>query len=256
MKKLICIYFCLLAGPILAQTGTSADQLFYEAQALQSSYRDGEAMLKYEEIVKAKPSHYESLCELVMLKSRIAGRTPDEAKKINYYYEAKNYAMQAYELKPNSAQSNYIMALGIGGAAQIASARQALAFSYEMRSYLDKALELDPKHAGAWHLLGRWHYKIANLGFTDVAIAKLFFGGIPKGASNQKAVECLQKAIALNQNEITYYYDLARVYENQNEIRSCVEVLEIASSFGVTTSDELEIQRRCRYMLKKYEYKY
>ena len=256
MKKLIYIIFCLLPGPILAQPGGNADRLFSEAEELLTTYRDGEAMMKYEAAVTLNPGHYQSLCQLVVLKSRIAGRTPDEAKKINYYHEAKDYAMKAYELEPNSAQSNYIMALGIGGVALVSSARQSLAYSFEMKDYLDKALELDPKHADSWHLLGRWHYKIANLRLSELTAANLFFGGIPEGASNEEAIKCLQKAIEYKPTDIIYYYDLARAYENIKDLVSCKSVLRTALEIEVTTSDELEIQRRCRFLLSTYEGRY
>ena len=204
MVKYICIAALLMPLGLHAQPKAQADVLYKEALALATSYRDGEAVMKFEEVVSVNPSHFQSLCQLVVLKTGIASRTADEAKKIDYFHEAKDHAMKAYELRPNDAQANYVMALGIGGVAMVSTTKEKIAYGYEMRQYLDRALKLNPAHAESWHLLGRWHYKIANLSFAEVTAANLFFGGVPKGASNQAAIDCLNKAIQYQPREILY----------------------------------------------------
>ena len=253
MVKLLCIIALLLPGLTAAQPTANADKLYKEALALATNYRDGEAVLKFEEVVSVNPSHFQSLCQLVMLKTSIGSRTSDEAKKMDYFHEAKEHAIKAYELRPNDAQANYVMALGIGGVAMVSSTREKIAYAYEMRDFLDKALKLNPSHAESWHLLGRWHYKIANLSFAEVAAANMFFGGIPEGASNQAALDCLNKAIQFAPKEILYYYDLARVYHDLDDDIAASEALRNGLNLKVTTSDELEVQRRCRALLREID---
>jgi tetratricopeptide (TPR) repeat protein len=246
------IVLCLLSFTVSGQAPSSA-QLMKEAQACIRSYKDGEALIKYEQVLAADPTHFQALCQAAVLKTKIGARTSDENKKRDYFLAAKDFADKAYDLKPNDAEANYVLAVCTGGVAIISSTRQKLAYAFQIKNYLDKALQLNPKHAGAWHVLGRWHYKIANLSFAEIATARMIYGGVPEGATTKSAIDCFQKAIQFDPGNIIYYYDLARVYEDQDDEDACKATLQMALDVTVRTSDELEVRRHCRAMLAEME---
>src|SRR5690606_31285083 len=120
-----------------------------------------------------------------------------------------------------------------------------------IKFYLDEAICVNPEHADAWQLLGRWHFKNANLTLPERSAYKLFFGSTPPEASNQEAVAALQNAIKFNPENIAYYYDLALVYKELDKPDLSIVTLLEAQDLKLLTSEELEISRRCKSLLNK-----
>jgi regulator of microtubule dynamics protein 3 len=159
--------------------------------------------------------------------------------------------MLAYGLNPEDAESNYIMAISVGNMAMVSGPRRRLEGINQAKIFIDQALQSDASHAGAWHLLGRWHFKMANLNLAEIAAARILFGGVGNEASNYKAIEALQQAIKYDAENIRYYFDLATIYKELNEKQACVSILEKALALDVATSEDLETARRCKMMLHK-----
>ena len=95
-----------------------------------------------------------------------------------------------------------------------------------MKEYAYRAVEMDPEFAPAWHLAGIWHSKLANVSRTERLAARLIYGSLPDGASNQKAVEYLNRAIDMDQNVILFKLDLAQHYQETGQKKRAVETLE------------------------------
>ncbi|NDK54308.1 hypothetical protein GWO68_00115 [Pontibacter sp. BT213] len=237
---------CAIAG-----SGLNTEQLLKKAEELMGNYRDSEALAMYEEVLLAAPDNYTALCKASFLNCRIGERITDEGTKIAFYTKAKQYATRAYELKPADAEANYAMAMALGATAMVSGPKQRLENINQMKSFLDAALAANNKHAGAWHLLGRWYFKMANLNFAEAAASKMFFGGVCGEATNEEAATALQTAIKYNPHNIQYYYDLATIYKEMKITEACTKTLEQAIALDVTTRDELELARRCKIMLQQ-----
>lgn len=257
MKQLILKWtFCILLGlsatPVCMADRKGTEQLLKEAEELMVNYRDSEALAMYEEVLAVTPDNYTALCKASFLNCRIGERLTDEGTKIAFYSKAKTYASRAYELNPTDAESNYVMALSIGSIAMISGPKQRLAGISQIKSFLDTALENNSKHAGVWHLLGRWYFKMANLNFAESTASKMLFGSVCGAASNEEAATAIQTAIKYNPANIQYYYDLATVYQEMKSVDACKHILEQAIALDVSTREELEVARRCKIMLQGY----
>ena len=242
----------ILPLTLLAQPG-SDQQLIKEAQVLLNSRKEGEALALYEKAIAREPDHFEVLCEAVELKTKIAFRTKDLDLRKAHLQTARTYAEKAYLLRPNDAHANYILALGRGGVAFVGSPKEKLRGAYELKKYLDKALNLNPKHAAAWYLLSKWNEAIADLNFAEVAAARLLYNGVPPGASVDNAVECMKKAVACDADNILYIFELARLYDELEEEEEVIRLLEKAMTLKVATSDELEVRKRCKTLWDAYQ---
>jgi regulator of microtubule dynamics protein 3 len=255
-KLQVWMFFLMLglaAAPMVAVAGKgSTEQLLKKAEELMGNYRDSEALAMYEEVLQAAPDNYTALCKASYLNCRIGERVTDEGTKVAFYLKGKEYASRAYELNPKDAESNYAMAVSLGAMAMVSGPKQRLAGITQMKSFLDAALASNKEHAGAWHLLGRWYFKMANLNFAEAAASKMFFGGVCGEATNEEAANAIQTAIKYNPMNIQYYYDLAMVYKELKSKESCTETLKQAIALDVTTKDELELARRCKIMLQEY----
>jgi regulator of microtubule dynamics protein 3 len=248
---LLIIILCIIC-PALKAEGNSAEneKLLKQAGKLLSSYKDSEALLIYEQVISSSATNYEALCKASFLHSRIGDRYSDETRKLNHFAKAREYAEKAYEINPKDAESNYVMALALGCKAMVSGPKERLVGINEVKSFLDAALADNNEHAGAWHILGRWYFKMANLNFAEKAAAKLLFGGVCGIVTNQDAADAIEKAITYNTHNIRYYFDLASVYSEMKDEKACIATLEKALALNLETQEELELSRRCRLMLK------
>ncbi|WP_299759737.1 hypothetical protein [uncultured Pontibacter sp.] len=251
---LSCVLCLAFPAVILAEGGESGNnELMKRAEQLLSDYKESEALLLFEEVIAKTPDNYEALCRASLLHSRIGERFSDETRKQAHFTKAKEFAAKAYELQPTDAQSNYVMAVSLGVNAMVLGPKERLTGIHQIKSFVDAALANNDQHAGAWHALGRWYFKMANLNFAEKAASKVFFGGVCGEATNEKAAEAIEHAIANEPDNIRYYYDLASVYKEMKNTTACVSILKKALTLTLDTKEELELSRRCSMMLQQQQ---
>ena len=260
MKRLcnIFLFSCILctSSPAAMAAGEPVagyEQLLQQARQLLSTYKDSEALQLYEQVLSVAPDNYEALCKASFLHCRIGDRYTDETSKTNHFSKAKLFAQQAYALNPEDAESNYVMAMATACEAMIAGPRQRLIDINEVKTFVDAALARDSRHAGAWHIMGRWYYKMANLNMAEKIASKMLFGGVCGEATNQEAAKALENAVAYDPGNIRYYFDLACVYAEMKDAAACTATLEKAISLQYETKEELELSRRCKIMLQEQQ---
>jgi len=183
---------------------------------------------------------------------RIGSRFTDETQKLQFFTAAKEHAQKALEVNPNGADGHYVMAASLNNLSMVTGLKDQIINLKIIKKHLDKALAIDPQHAQAWQLLGRWHYKAANLNILECTASKLLIGGVPVGASNYNAIQSLQNAIKYDPQNISSYYDLAIIYRDMKNKEKSIEVLEKAITLQLVTADDLELSRRCKAMLQSF----
>jgi tetratricopeptide (TPR) repeat protein len=120
---------------------------------------------------------------------------------------SERYARKCVALYPDSAQAHFVLALALGREANMAGGKRRIALSKEIKNEADSTLALNPGHVGAMHILGRWHYGIASLSWLEKSFAKIIYGGVPPGASMEKARSYFEQAIALDpKTPINHYW--------------------------------------------------
>ena len=138
-----------------------------------------------------------------------------EAEDRDLRREFANYALQAadaaHKMDPFNAWVNVTRAVAAGQVSRFASStREQISHSRDIKIYADRALEIDPELALAYHLRGRWHREVSKLGFMQRAVVSLVYGGLP-GASIEEAVENLRRATELEQRAF-HHLELGRTY--------------------------------------------
>lgn len=76
------------------------------------------------------------------------------------YERALADAERAVDLAPNDAEAHFELSRALGRTAQFRGVLQSLNLAARTSDALDRALELDPDHAGAWHARGLWHVEV------------------------------------------------------------------------------------------------
>lgn len=248
MKRL---FILLLVLSVSHMSFAQNHEMEAKADSLFNNFAEEEALELYQQILEEDPYNYTALWRTSLLYSRVGNLFDDEDRKKEYFQRGIELAEQALEADSTDVESNFVMSVAMGRQALIAGARDRVAAAREIKKYADRALEIDPEHPGVHHVLGRWHHRMANLSFGERTAAKILYGGIPDGSSNEKAIEHLQKAIDLNADFVLYHRDLALVYEEVGEekeaVRSCEEALEVETR-GAEDDDYKE---SCRDLIKK-----
>lgn len=252
MKKVLFLTLWLLAGVMLhgAWAQETVDQLKSRADSLYTHYQEQQALEVYKQVLDKSPRDYTALWRTSFLMARIGNRQDSKDAKKEYFNKAKAYAGQALDVDSTDAGSNFAMAVAMGRMALISGARDRVAASRDIKNFAERALKYDPDHAGALHVLGRWHLKVANLNFAERMAANVLFGGVPKGASEEKAVEYLERAVSLKPDFILYRYDLARAYDETGQEQKAIATLNKALTLSPRTPDDPGLLQECREMLK------
>ncbi len=247
-RALIFIGFVLFPAIIFAQQG---ENLKKQADSLYRNYEENKALQLYEQVIEEDPNNYEALWRASFLNSRVGNRADDESTKEQHFNRAIELAERALTIDSTDVQSNFVMAVAMGRKALISGAKSRVAASRDIKKYADRALEADPDHAGALHVLGRWHFKVANLGWFERAAANTLFGGIPGDASNEKAAEYIKKATEQKEDYILYYLDLAKVYEEMGQEDSARESCKEAISMESKVMGDDELKRECQELIQQ-----
>lgn len=253
MKKIFTFFILLtgVAGVGFTQESTLQSKLS-EADSLYEKFHEEKALNLYESVLKQDPDHYTALWRSSFLYSRIGYRLDSEDRQRNYYNTAIALAKRALQVDSTDAQSNFVMSVAQGRKAMISGARERVAASRSIKRYASQAIRLDSTHAGAWHVLGRWHLKVANLNFVERAAANTLFGGLPQ-ASEQNAVHALEKALELNPQYILYYYDLARAYKQIGKEDQAVATCRKALQREPLTPGDPRLLNQCEMLIQSVQ---
>ena len=109
----------------------------------------------------------------------------------------------------------------------------------------DAAIRLNPKSDYAWHVLGRWNYELANLNAALRFVAEAIYGKMPD-ASNERAAECFEKAIALRPDRVIHHVELGRTYAALGRKPEALAMLKKGLSLTSREKDDGESKDRAR----------
>ena len=213
MKRLLVILLICISANVNAQNSELTSALQLKADKKWKEAFDG-----FSKLLKTDSTNIEYLTSTAYLYCKLGNLKTVESERQAYFNQALYLAKKAAALNPNSAQAHYNIALALGRINEHASNKQKISNAKVIKSECDQAVKLDPKLAGAFHILGRWHRTIAGFNFIEKAMINTLFGGVPEGGSYEAAIDNFSKAILLEPNEIVHKFELAETYrERGNE---------------------------------------
>jgi tetratricopeptide (TPR) repeat protein len=174
---------------------------------------------------------------------------PKEADKIASVRQALAYAERARASAPAQCDPHLSVAICLGKLTPFLGAREKIDASRKIKIAADMAVKLGPQNDYAWHILGRWHQSLANIGGTTRTLAGIIYGGLP-AASNEEAVKCFQKAIALNPKRLVHVVELGRTYAMMGRVAEAKRHLETGLAMPDKEKDDPEAKQRGRTSLK------
>ncbi len=157
----------------------------------------------YSKAVALDSSNYHALWKLVRAYVDVGYAAQGEQQERDYFTAAR-LARRCVKLYPDSAESHFFLAVALGRTALKAGGKRKIELSKEIKFEAERTLALDPRHDGAMHVLGRWHYELANLNWVLRAFAKILYGGVPPGG-NKEAKAWFEKALAVVPNSPAHH---------------------------------------------------
>ena len=119
-------------------------------------------------------------------------------------------------------------------------------YAEQIRTAIDKAIELDPRNYQAYLSLGAWHSEIIFAGF----MAWLLYG-----ADEDESLDAYAKAleIAPYDNNVHYQYAVGLLKLNDGNLQQALHHLDIAAELPVRDAYQKIVQEKAMEMLSVLE---
>ncbi|MGB9764905.1 MAG: tetratricopeptide repeat protein [Candidatus Saccharicenans sp.] len=226
-----------LTGVMLAQ---SAEELIKNGDVFYAKWEDQNALNEYLKALQLEPKNYEALWKAargyVDVADLLSGSGKEvDKKKFEMYGQAVELARRAIQVNPNDTWGHFFLSAALGKKVLLQGKKEQIDASKLIKAEIEKAIELDPKNDLAYHALGRWHRRMAEIGGAKRALGSLIYGSIPKG-SFEESEKYLQKAVELNPEYINHHLELGRTYvamkkydQAEAEFNKCLTLPETSS---------------------------
>ena len=179
------------------------------------------AIDEYQAAYDLRNSNIKALYRLAMAKTYLAETLSGDAAEL-LYEEAAAHAQAAIEAAPDEPEAYFERARALGRLAQFRGIVSSLEIASEVKFNLEKTLELDPEHGGAYYVLALW-----NLNVPWVA-----------GGRSTQARPLLEKAIAAEPDMIIFYVSYAEILLDSGDLPAAKQQLQKVLTFPVETFRE------------------
>ena len=246
--------FALLALCLGAAPGALADpladcQAAYEAGDLAASRTAAEAA------VAADAESYTAHWKLARVLIDLGNRAEEKDDRQGLYELAEQHARRAVALREDDTWGHHYLAASVGKLALFHGGKKKIELSKEVRDEAQRAIELDPNNDKSLHIMGRWNREVANLSALKKLAAKVVYGGVPKGASNEKAVEFFQRSIAAAPEHVNHHLELGITYMEMRQYEDAVASFRQALALPDDDPNDPEYKAEARELLEKAERK-
>ena len=248
MYKASFISFSLLLNLAVAQ---SNDELYQNGLECRKNYKIQEGFDIFSKLMKADSSNSMYIAYGRYFYSRVRAQQKSDAEKMKYYKKAEYLSRKAIKLDDQNPEAHYAYALALGRINENASSSEKIKNSKLIKKEADRTIALEPKHAGAYHILGRWHRTIAGFNAMEKAMINTFYGGVPPGGSYEESAKAFQNAIVHEPDYILHFYELGLTYHEMGKDSFARGFLEKALKLPNKTPEDEENKRKCSDLLKK-----
>jgi tetratricopeptide (TPR) repeat protein len=141
---------------------------------------------------------------------------PDDVKsprRDSLYARSERLARRAVGADSLGADGHFALAASVGRASLSMGKKARIRRASLVRDEALKAIALNPRHDGAYHILGRWNAEIMRLSGLSRFFARSLLGaGVFKQASWDAAISNMERAVALDPGRLYHRLELAQIY--------------------------------------------
>jgi tetratricopeptide (TPR) repeat protein len=211
--RLAALLLTLCAPPTAAQS--AHDHVGLGTAAMQvHDLRN--ALAHYDAALALDSTDYEANWRAAIALIDEGEQIPDSVKspaRDSLYARAERLARRAVAADSMGADGHFALAAAVGSASLTMGKKERIRRARVIRDEAMRAIELNPRHDGAYHILGRWNAEIMRLSGLSRFLAKRLLGaGIFGEASWEAAVSNMERAVALDPGRLYHRLELAQIY--------------------------------------------
>jgi regulator of microtubule dynamics protein 3 len=219
------------AAPVLAQgvkdhvaLGTAAFQV----------HDLGTSLAHYEAALAIDSTAYEANWRASIVLLDQGEQIPDSVRspeRDSLYARAERLARRAVAADSLGADGHFALAAAVGRASLTMGKKERIRRARVIRDEAERTIAIDPRHDGAYHILGRWNAEIMRLSGLSRFFAKTMLGaGIFSQASWDGAISNMERAVALDSGRLYHRLELAEIYVDRKRYDDAREQLtEVAA---------------------------
>jgi tetratricopeptide (TPR) repeat protein len=254
MKKCLILFAVLTSLAVLGYGQTAADHIKAGDEAY-AQFDDQKALEHYLEAVKLEPQSCEALWKASRACVDIADLIPAadkdvKTRQMKLYTDGTAYALKAVAANPKEAWGHLQVAIALGKKLLMLGKKEQIDGAKQVRAETDKAIELDPSNHLAYHVLGRWHRRMAEIGGAKRFFGSLVYGSIPKGSFDESEKN-LKKAIELMPNYVNHHLELGITYVALKKNALAEQEFQQAIELPKTTSKDDVLKAQAQAELTK-----
>ena len=174
------------------------------------------AVAHYEAALALDSADYEANWRAAIALLDQGEQIPDSVKspeRDSLYARAERLARRAVAVDSMGADGHFALAASVGRASLAMGKKERIRRARVIRDEAMRAIALNPRHDGAYHILGRWNAEIMRLSGLSRFFAKRLLGaGIFGEASWDAAVSNMERAATLDPGRLYHRLELAEIY--------------------------------------------
>ena len=174
------------------------------------------ALAHYEAALAMDSTSYEANWRAALALLDEGEQIPDSVKspeRDSLYARAERLAGRAVAADSMGADGHFALAAAVGRASLTMGKKARIRRASIVRHEALRTLEIDPRHDGAYHILGRWNAEIMRLSGLSRFFAKSLLGaGVFGEASWEGAISNMERAVALDPGRLYHRLELAEIY--------------------------------------------
>ncbi len=249
-SKLVCL-LVLVSSPVsIFSAESDVAELIKRGDALDRQLKTLEALAQFGAADRLQPNDAEILYRIAKQYGISMTDFSKKDEKLAAGRKALDFSKQAVAADPKNAKAHLSLAISYGRIAGLLDNKTKIAYSKLVKEEVDKALALDATDDLSYHVLGVWHYELANLNGLLKAIAQVVYGKLP-AASNEEAVKNLKKACELAPTKVANQVELGRAYAAMGQTELAKTLLNKGLSLPSREKDDEETKQRGREALKR-----
>ena len=238
------------ASRAAAARAEDADALIAKGDQFDKQLQAKEALEDYLPANKLEPDNVRLLVRIARQYRHLMSDTSSKKEKLRLGNISLEFADRAATLAPKNAEAQLSPAISYGKMLPYMGSKDQVDASPRIKAAVDRTLQLDPTNDTAWHILGRWHRVLANIGAVKRVLAKALYGDLPV-TTNEAAEKCLLKAIAINPDRLIHYIELGRIYAQMGRKEEARKFIHKGLAMPNKEKDDPEMKEIGQQTLKK-----
>jgi tetratricopeptide (TPR) repeat protein len=167
--------------------------------------------------------------------------------------KAVELAMKAVATDPTNALGHIALCVSRGRLALVSDNRKKIQLANDAAADAATALRLDPHNDYAHHLMGRWHYEMAQLNAVVRTLIRICYGTALMEGSFSEALTCYRTAAELNPGRVIHRVEIGRTLIKLGEVQAGVEHLKHALDMDIEDINAKLQQDDAAMLLKKLQ---